>query len=137
VVTKVEKIKKGGDDHHKKRRRLGQRGEEAACEFLLKHKMKIIERNWRCSYGEADIIALDGNTLVFCEVKTRSNLKFGKPEDSITRKKLERYYKLIKLYRSRNAIRHSSVRLDFIGISVDEENRKAKLQYLRDVYANH
>jgi len=123
-------------ERQQRKRYLGQRGEEAACDFLVKHDMKIIDRNWRCSYGEADVIALDGRTLVFCEVKTRTNMKYGDPIESVTHKKLERYWKLIHVYRSRNAIRHSAVRLDVISICVDEVNEKAKLHYVRDVYAH-
>jgi len=123
-------------EYQQRKRRLGQRGEDAACDFMVKHDMKILDRNWRCSYGEADVIALDGRTLVFCEVKTRIGTRYGKPSEAVTQKKLERYWKLINVYRSRNAIRHSSVRLDLISILVDEASEKARLHYLRDIYAN-
>jgi len=124
-------------EYQQKRRRLGQRGEEIACEFLVKHEMKILDRNWRCSYGEADVIALDGRTLVFCEVKTRTGTKFGNPAEAVTFKKRERYHKLVNVYRSRNAIKHNSIRFDVISIFVDETNRKARLHYVRDAYANN
>jgi len=136
MTTKTDKMKKAVSEYHQRRRLLGKRGEEAACEFLQRHNMKIIDRNWRCSYGEADIVALDGSTLVFCEVKTRTNLKFGNPEEAITCKKLGRYYKVVNLYRSRKAVRHSAVRLDFIALYVDEEKSRARLQYVRDVYVS-
>jgi len=118
------------------RQRLGQRGEDAACEFLVRQGMKVIDRNWRCGYGEADIIVLDGRTLVFCEVKTRTSKKYGKPEESITFKKRERYYNLISVYRSRTTTRHSSIRCDAIFITVDKERKNAKLHYVRDVYGS-
>ena len=120
----------------KARQKLGQRGEDAACEFLVRQDMKIIDRNWRCGYGEADIVALDGRTLVFCEVKTRTSQKYSKPEDSITFKKRERYYNLISVYRSRSTTRHSSIRCDAVFITVDSGQKSAKLHYVRDVYAS-
>ena len=131
--TKEKKVPGG---YHQGRRQLGMRGEELACEFLVRNQMKIIDRNWSCSYGEADIVALEGRTLVFCEVKTRKNLRYGKPESAITFKKRERYYKLINVYRSRCAVKHSSVRFDLITILVDEKKKMAQLKYLRDAYAS-
>jgi putative endonuclease len=121
---------------YKKRRALGHRGENAASEFLARQGMKIVDRNWRCSYGEADIIALDKHTLVFCEVKTRKSLNCGSPEDAITLKKFERYCKLVNVYRSRSALRHNAVRFDYVGILVDEARKQARLRYVRDAYAN-
>ncbi|MCL2403567.1 MAG: YraN family protein [Coriobacteriia bacterium] len=132
----TDKTKKSKSTYHEKRRLLGQRGEEIACEFLVRHDMKIVDRNWRCSYGEADVIALDGRTLVFCEVKTRKGTGYGSPVEAVTFKKRQRYYKLIGLYRRRCKVPHSSVRFDVIGILVDEARKKAKLQYVRDAYAN-
>ncbi|MCL2680426.1 MAG: YraN family protein [Coriobacteriia bacterium] len=119
-------------DKQNKRKRMGRRGETAACEFLVRQGLKIIDRNWRCGYGEADIIALDGHTLVFCEVRTKGSTKQGSPAESITDKKRERYDKLIQVYRSRTAIRHTAVRFDFIGIFVDEDKKAARLHYLRN-----
>jgi len=130
-------VRQGNKTAKEGRKQLGLRGENAACEFLVRNNMKIIDRNWRCSYGEADVIALDGKTLVFCEVKTRKNVNYGSPEEAITFKKLDRYLKLINVYRSRCAVRHSAIRFDFVGIFVDEKTNKARLHYVRDAYANN
>lgn len=59
-------------------------GEDAACSFLRKLNYKIIDRNFRRGYGELDITAVDGNTLVFIEVKTRISDNFGTPFEAIT-----------------------------------------------------
>ena len=112
------------------RKLLGQRGEDAACEYLERRGLKILERNWKCGYGEADIIALDGNVLVFCEVKTRKSLAAGAPEESVTYKKQQRYYKLAQVYRSRATVSHCSVRFDVVSILVGADGTSARLNYL-------
>jgi putative endonuclease len=53
--------------------RIGEQGEERACRFLRRHGYRILERNYRCPFGELDIVAVKGKTLVFCEVKARSS----------------------------------------------------------------
>jgi putative endonuclease len=53
------------------KKKLGDRGEDAAAAYLERSGMTIVERNWRCKAGEVDIIAIDGEELVLCEVKTR------------------------------------------------------------------
>jgi len=135
-VVKQNAAEKQSSARGNKRQQMGRRGEDAACEFLVRRGMKIIDRNWKCGYGEADIIATEGKTLVFCEVRTKSNFGKGSPAESITYKKRERYYKLIHVYRSRTAIRHNSVRFDFIGIYVNKDRQKARLHYIRNAYGN-
>ena len=66
---------------------LGNRGESLAEKYLLEIGYQILERNWRFSRAEVDIIAKDGEILVFVEVKTRSSEIFGKPEESISPQK--------------------------------------------------
>ena len=66
---------------------LGNRGESLAERLLLEDGYQILERNWRFSRAEVDIIAKDGEVLVFVEVKTRSSEIFGQPEESISPKK--------------------------------------------------
>ncbi len=67
---------------------LGKQGEEIASEYLINKGFKIIERNWRAGRYEIDIIAIDNNTLVFVEVKTRSADYLVEPELSLTKKQL-------------------------------------------------
>lgn len=67
----------------------GDKGEELACQYLLKIGYSIRERNWRFKIWEVDIIASKGNMLHFFEIKTRKTLRFGNPEESISRKKMQ------------------------------------------------
>ena len=62
---------------------LGRRGEDAAARFLDRRGYEIVERNWTCAAGEADIIARDGDSVVFVEVKTRSSCDYGMPAEAV------------------------------------------------------
>ena len=68
-----------------KRQDTGKRGEQLAREFLDMRGYQIIETNYRCPYGEMDIIAQRQDTLVFVEVRTKSSLAFGNPEESFSK----------------------------------------------------
>jgi len=78
--------------------KLGQKGEELACNFLVNKGYRIIIRNFKTSIGEIDIIASDKETLVFIEVKTRKSLQYGRPFESVTRAKKRKIANVAKLY---------------------------------------
>ncbi len=82
----------------KQGKRLGQRGEDAAAAYLERVGMTVVERNWRCPSGEIDLVALEDETLVLCEVKTRRSTAKGTPEDSVTPAKQRRYKTLARAY---------------------------------------
>ncbi len=67
----------------------GHLGEQMACDYFLKNDYRIIEKNWRHSHWEIDIIASKNNILHFIEVKTRRSKKFGLPEEKVTKKKIQ------------------------------------------------
>ena len=101
----------------KKNIQTGQTGENIAEEYLKKLKYKIIERNWHYSKAsEIDIIALDNKTLVFIEVKTRSDITKGHPFEAITNSKLEKIKKGIQAYLQLTNIKFNDYRIDGIAI---------------------
>ncbi|MGI6032534.1 MAG: YraN family protein [Coriobacteriales bacterium] len=105
---------------------LGQRGEEAAVRFLERRGFKILERNWVCHYGEADIIALDveEEALVFIEVKTRRGIQAGLPEEAVTTAKQRRYERIAMSYLVESDWEEEvTIRFDVIGICATDENR--------------
>jgi putative endonuclease len=114
---------------------LGRIGEDLSCVYLKQHDYKILERNWRCKSGEADIIAYEGDTLVFVEVKTRSQTSCGLPEDAVTAKKRQRYEGIAINYLTRHSFPSSKVRFDVISITVFNE-LKAFLRHHRDAFAS-
>ena len=74
--------------------------------------------------------------MVFCEVKTRTSKKFGNPEESITDAKRKKHSKIASVYLSRTPVRHSDIRFDFVTILVNEKEKKARVNYVRNAYAD-
>lgn len=95
---------------------LGRMGECAARIFLERKGYEILETNWTCFAGEADIIALDEDVLCFVEVKTRRDPSKGFPSETITKKKRQRYEKIAACYLADYGGGDIQVRFDFIGI---------------------
>lgn len=97
-------------------RTFGQTGELLAEKYLVSLGFKILERNFKCRIGEIDLVARDGNTLVFVEVKTRTSYNFGMPEEAVTAKKIEKIAMVGDFYRS---IRHglpTGSRIDVVAV---------------------
>ncbi len=84
------------------KQQVGARGEDLACAELERQGLEIVERNWRCSVGEIDVVAAErgsgGLTLVFCEVKCRRGLGFGHPLEAITYAKLRTLRQLAAIW---------------------------------------
>jgi len=95
---------------------LGRQGEELAAGFLARAGLTIVARNWRCGQGEIDIVAVDGRTLVICEVKTRSGVTFGTPLEAVTRQKAYRLRRLAALYLRDHQVLYDEVRIDVVGV---------------------
>ncbi len=94
---------------------LGDFGENAAEAFLIDLNYKILCRNFCVRGGEIDIVALDGDTLVFVEVKTRSSLKFGLPSEAVDYKKIEHMIFAAEEYLAKNPT-DNEVRFDIIEV---------------------
>ncbi len=113
---------------------IGARGEDAAAAFLERVGMQIVERNWRDRAGEVDIIAWDGPTLVFCEVKTRRSIAKGLPEDAISCTKRRQVARLATRYVA-SLDRVPEVRFDAVTILVLSEDR-ALLRHHKAAFAS-
>lgn len=120
-VRKPAAKKKQKKDAHNKE--LGKRGEDAASRFLFDRGYEIVERNWKCRFGEADIIARDGDAIVFVEVKTRSGLERGFPSEAVDAKKRSRYERIALAYLSGCDEVDVPVRFDVVSIVSIAENR--------------
>ena len=83
-------------DLHKKL--LGKKGERLVVDYLKNLGYKILHTNYRTPFGEADIIAKEGDEIVFVEVKTRSNDKYGTPAESVVKSKRQTYTKIARFY---------------------------------------
>lgn len=105
-------------------RELGLRGEEAAVRYLQRRGYGILDRNWKCFAGEADIVARDDDgALVFVEVKTRTDTRKGFPAESVTARKRSRYEKIALAYLAEYDEVDIAVRFDVISIMVIASDR--------------
>ena len=111
---------------------LGQQGEQLAAKFLTEAGLSVLGRNWRCTQGEIDIVALDGRTLVVCEVKTRSGVRFGTPLEAITRQKACRLRRLAVAWVRAHGLVFDQVRIDVVGV-VRTASGEFSLEHVRGV----
>lgn len=102
---------------------LGKRGEEAAACFLERREYEILDRNWKCIAGEADIVALQDDTLCFIEVKTRKDAQKGFPSEAVDMRKRSRYERIAACYLKDHDYADVRVRFDVIAILVLGEGR--------------
>ncbi|HXG19868.1 MAG TPA: YraN family protein [Methylomirabilota bacterium] len=98
------------------KRDLGQHGERAAERFLSARGYTIVARNYRCAWGEVDLIVRDREALVFVEVRTHTGSTFGDPLESVTRRKQRQIAKAAMHYVMRHHIKNEPLRFDVIGI---------------------
>jgi putative endonuclease len=95
---------------------LGRQGEQVAVEYLERAGLRVLDRNWRCSIGEIDIVAAERQVMVVCEVKTRSDTRFGTPLEAITRNKRARLRRLASQWLVAHGVLFDEVRIDVIGL---------------------
>ena len=98
-------------------------GVAAAARFLQRNGYTILERNWTCFAGEADIIAINDEALVFVEVKTRRNADKGLPSEAVTRAKREKYERIALAYIQDHFFGEAVVRFDVVAIIVLSDDR--------------
>ena len=114
------------------RKEIGRWGEKLACTYLEKSNYKIIEKNFLCRQGEIDIIAKDitKNELVFIEVKTRSNFKYGNPADSVNQEKQKHMKSAIKYYIYKNNVQNMAIRVDVVEVYIADN---CKINHIKQI----
>lgn len=130
----MDQVKKSETVSELNDKQLGNLGEDLASRFLQQLTYEIVERNWTCRFGEADIIAMDGDEYVFCEVKTRrvsGDVSLIFPEEAINEKKRERYIHMARVWqREKGAER---IRFDVIAINIVSEHM-ARLKHIQHAF---
>jgi putative endonuclease len=111
----------------RERKDKGDRGEDRAAAFLRKEGYRILERNYRCPLGEMDIIAREGKTIVFVEVKTRSSDRFGSPQAAIGPQKQRRMTAIALCYLKGQGWLGMPARFDVAAVSLCEGREKITL----------
>lgn len=104
------------------RQRLGKIGEQAVAKFLKRYGYKILAQNYRCKLGEIDIIAKDGQVLVFIEVKTRSGTSYGSPAAAVNIRKQRQISKAAQCYLAEHSLFDSPARFDVVSVLCDHNN---------------
>ncbi len=99
----------------------GKLGEEIASKYIISKGGKVIERNYRTRVGEVDLIAKLNGELVFVEVKSRSNINYGYPAESVNYKKKRKITNVAKYYILDNSLENLSIRFDVIEIYLKEK----------------
>jgi len=99
---------------------LGRQGEDLAADYLRRLRYRILERNYRCRCGEVDIVARQGSTIVFVEVKTRRSDLYGSPAQSVTPFKQRQISRAAQTWLAVNRLAEAAARFDVVAIRIHE-----------------
>ena len=113
----------GGERKKNARQLLGRKGEQMAADALRERGYHIVERNFRCRYGEIDLIAEERDDLVFVEVKTRRGSAFGRPEEAVTLTKRRKLAEVASYYLDMHAEGDRSWRIDVVAIDFNQDGK--------------
>lgn len=116
------------------RRQLGLQAEEIASGYLERQGYQILERNVRSRLGEMDLIAREGQTLCFVEVRSRGNSRHGFPEESLTHRKRWRLIRLAQGYLKRHRISERPVRFDLVAILFLQGSLPPRVRLIRGAF---
>lgn len=112
---------------------LGKLGERIAANYLTSQGYQVIEMNFRKRWGEIDIVALDKDTLVFVEVKTRMEFDRITPEESITPKKVASLKNTAVFYKNSHPKLPETLRIDFVGIVLDQNLKPKRINQIKNI----
>lgn len=102
---------------------INRRARRAAASFLKRRDFEILEHDWFCPAGSVDLVCMDDETLVFIEVKARSDASQGFPSDKVDQKKRERFERIAASYLQQHTLTDTRVRFDVVSILVLGEDR--------------
>jgi putative endonuclease len=111
---------------------LGRRGERAAEKYLRRNGYRIVARNFRAAGAEIDLVAMDGETLVFVEVKTRRSRDAGAPEEAVDERKQKQIRRAAELFATRYRADEVTMRFDIIA--VDASGKRLEIELLRNAF---
>ena len=113
---------------------LGARGEELAADFLQRAGLEILRRNARSALGELDLVARDGDEIIFVEVKTRVGAADTAADQSVTSAKLARLSRLAELYLASQGWGDAAWRLDVVAVVVDGQGELRSIDHLQGAF---
>lgn len=121
------------DEKETYRQRVGQQGEEIAANYLQQQGYQILNRNYHSRFGEVDLVAEKDDVVVFVEVKARTSVSFGLPEESVTAEKLAKIYDTALLWLQEHPEKSDDWRVDVIAIQMDKGLQPKDIQHFIDI----
>lgn len=115
------------------RKLLGNWGESVAAHHLEAKGYVIVARNWRCRYGEIDLVARAGEEWVFVEVKTRRGQGFGSPEEGVTAHKLRKLFELGQHYLVAHDLDDVAWRVDLVAVELDSRGKLLRCEHVANI----
>ena len=112
------------------RQKLGRWGEQLAAQRLEAKGYVLLDRNWRCPRGEIDLVARDGDVLVFVEVKTRRGRDYGTPEEALTGYKVKRLLELGQRYMLERDLEDVEWRVDLVAVELDRQGKLLRFEHI-------
>lgn len=130
----ILRVGKGLNPVTRHRQALGRLGEDEAVAYLKKQGYRLLQRNYRCRLGEIDIIVMDGETLVFVEVRSRSSGRFGLPQESIHWHKQSKVRKVAQYYLKAVQKEEVAVRFDVLALLFERENQSVQVEHIKGAF---
>ncbi len=115
------------------RARLGARGERIASTYLEAKRYRIVGTNYRCPWGEVDIIAQHDQCMVFVEVRTRRSIEYGTPEESLTRRKQDKLVATAETYLQDLTTAPDSWQIDMVAIRLSSAGTNPQIEHIENV----
>jgi putative endonuclease len=112
---------------------LGDRGEIAACGFLKEKGYEVLEKNYKCKIGEIDVIARRAGRLAFVEIKTRTSLQRGTPQEAVDLKKQEKIFKLAQWYMKEKKLEKAPLAFDVVAV-LWSEGGEPQMRLIADAF---
>ncbi len=112
---------------------LGQLGEQIAVRYLSQRGYHILERNYHCHWGELDIVAEKEQRLYFVEVKTRTSLSHGRPEEALTYYKRRAFFRAVQIYLRDRGLSDYSWQLDVLAILLEAARSRAQIRHIPNI----
>lgn len=113
---------------------IGRYGEDLAARFLIKQGFKILARNWRTRYGELDLVVRLGQVIHFVEVKTRTSLKTGEPEEAINHFKLRRLQAAAQSFLGVYKLNESFYQFDSVAVVLNLKIKTARIRFTENIF---
>jgi len=121
------------EDYEETRITLGRSGEDVAARHLQRNRYTILDRSFRMLRGEIDIVARDGATVVFIEVKTRRGLGYGPPAASVTAAKRRQIRRIAQCYLNRKGLGGAFCRFDVVSILIEDDDF-VRLEHVKNAF---